>query len=495
MRIQRLALFGLIALAAGATGAAAVAASSAPEFSDQVKPYVRHATKRIVLTHVRIIDGTGAAAVDDRNVTIEDGKIGAIGPGAGAAATPETTVLDMSGHTVLPGLVGMHEHMYYIARPNLDAAGHSEDPLVVPQMSFSAPRLYLAAGVTTVRTAGSVEGYADINLRDQIDAGKLVGPHMDVTAPYLEGKSDLFLQMHQLKGPDDARRFVEHWADAGATSFKAYMDITRAELSAAIQAAHKRGLKVTGHLCSVTYPEAIQLGIDDLEHGFFVDTELAPDKREDVCPLKDSGAYLEHIDPAGAEAKALIASLVEHHVAITSTLPVFENGLPNRPPLNARAMDVLTAEARTAYLYARNRAAAQPADAAASRAAVFARGLAMERAFAKAGGLLIAGCDPTGNGGTIPGFADQREVELLVEAGFTPPEAISVATLNGAVYLGRQKTIGSIEVGKNADLLVVKGDPGKTIADIENVELVFKDGVAFDSGKLLDSVKGRYGQY
>jgi imidazolonepropionase-like amidohydrolase len=362
-------------------------------------------------------------------------------------------------------------------------------------MSFSAPRLYLAAGVTTARTAGSVEGFADINLRDQIEAGRMIGPSLDVTAPYVQGTSDLFLQMYQLKDADDARRFVNFWADAGATSFKAYMNITRAQLGAAIEAAHKRGLKVTGHLCSVTYPEAIELGIDNLEHGFFVDTELAPDKKPDVCPLKDSGGFLEHVDPAGPVAKALIASLVAHHVAITSTLPVFEHGLPNRPPLNPRAMDVLTTEARTAWLYARNRASSQPAEAAATRATAFKRGQAMELAFARAGGLLIAGCDPTGNGGTIPGFADQRGIELLVEAGFTPVEAIRVATLNGAIYMRREKTIGSIEAGKNADLLVVKGDPGTNINDIENVALVFKDGVAFDPQKILDSVKGRYGQY
>jgi hypothetical protein len=245
----------------------------------------------------------------------------------------------------------------------------------------------------------------------------------------------------------------------------------------------------------VTYPEAIALGIDDLEHGFFVNTDLAPGKLPDECPIKDTSAFLDRVEPDAPEATRLIASLVAHHVAVTSTLPVFENRLPNRPPLNARAMDVLTTEARTAYLYARNRAATQAPDAVARVTRSFQRDLAMERAFVKAGGLLLAGCDPTGNGGTIPGFADLREVELLVEAGFTPGEAVRVATLNGAVYLGRDKTIGSIAPGKNADLLVVGGDPSKTITDIENVEIVFKDGVAFDPAKLLESVKGRYGQY
>jgi imidazolonepropionase-like amidohydrolase len=489
MRLVRLALLVSLLLAA------AVAQRPAPKFSDAVKPYIKYATPRIVLMHVRVIDGTGKAAAEDQNVVIEDGKIAAVQPGADVTASANTSVVDGRGDTVLPGIVGMHNHMYYLARPNLDAKGHSEPPLVIPQMSFSAPRLYLAAGVTTMRTTGSVEGYADINLRDLIDSGQMPGPHMDVTAPYMQGKSDLFMQMYQLKDADDARRFVNFWADAGATSFKAYMHITRAELKAAAEEAHRRGLKITGHLCAVTYPEAIEAGIDDLEHGFFVNTQLASGKQPDVCPIEDDMAFVEHVDAESPEAKALIQNLVSHHVAITSTLPVFEHMLPNRPPLNTRAMDVLTPEARTAYLYNRNRAAAKPADAAAKVLTTWKRDLAMEYAFSKAGGLLIAGPDPTGNGGTIPGFADHREIELLVEAGFTPVEAVRIATLNGAIYLGRDKTVGSIEAGKNADVFVVRGDPSKNIADIENVELVVKDGVGFDPQKILDSVRGRYGQY
>ena len=126
---------------------------------------------------------------------------------------------------------------------------------------------------------------------------------------------------------------------------------------------------------------------------------------------------------------------------------------------------------------------------------LFKRDMELERAFVAAGGLLIAGPDPTGAGDVVPGFGDQREIELLVEAGFSPVEAIKIATLNGAVYMGRDKQIGSIAVGKNADLVVIKGDPSKQISDVENVELVFKDGVGYDSQKLLESVKGRYGEY
>src|ERR1044071_577514 len=159
---------------------AAAAQPASPKFADGVKQYIRSATPRIVLCHVRIIDGTGKPASDDQNLTIETGKLAAIGPGVDVAPAPDPTVFDMSGRTVLPGIVGMHEHMYYIARPNFDQTGRSEEPLVCPQMTFSAPRLYLAAGLTTVRTGGCVEGATDINLRDLIDAGRLVGPHMDV---------------------------------------------------------------------------------------------------------------------------------------------------------------------------------------------------------------------------------------------------------------------------------------------------------------------------
>jgi imidazolonepropionase-like amidohydrolase len=451
----------------------------------------------IVLEHVRVIDGTGAPPLENQFVVLEAGNIASIG-----SALPATTAagvhLDLTGRTVLPGLVGMHDHMYYLTRPNLNAAGESEPPVVVPEEPFSSTHLYLGAGVTTLRTTGSVEPYMDLNIHRAIEEGKIVGPHMDVTGPYLEGPGAFALEMHELKDADDARRTVDFWADQGVTSFKAYMDITRAELKAAIDEAHKRGFKITGHLCSVTYPEAVELGIDNLEHGFFVNTQLDPGKQPDRCPKTAGNPTLAKMTPESAEGKALIALLVAHHVAITSTLPVFQSYDPVHLQLQPRVLAAMSAPTREAYLTTRNgelmRAAADP-KAATERARLLQNDMAMERAFVAAGGLLLAGPDPTGDGGTLPGYGDQREVELLVDAGFTPLEAIRIATWNGAVFLGRDKQIGSIAVGKNADLFVVKGDPSKTISDIENTEIVFKDGVGYDSQKLLDSVKGRYGQY
>jgi imidazolonepropionase-like amidohydrolase len=467
--------------------------------SPTVSAYLKVNSPRVMLRHVRIIDGTGAPAVADQDILLAAGKIAAITPSsAHAAVSADTPEVELAGHTVFPGIVGMHDHLYYIARPNADSDRRdAQPPLMVPQMTFSSPRMYLAAGVTTILTTGSVEPYTDLNLKQQIDANQLPGPHIDVTGPYLEGKGSPFIQMHQLTGPEDAKAMVDYWAGEGVTSFKAYMYITRAELKAAIDEAHSKGIKVTGHLCSVTYPEAVELGIDNLEHGFFVDTMLDPGKEPDACPRTTGGPTLAAMDPDGPEAKKLIALLVAHHVAITSTQPVFESQ-EGPPPMRQLIYDTMSAPTREAYLYTRAaqsaRAAQDPA-AAARQLESFHHAQQLERRFVAAGGLLTAGLDPTGDGHVLPGFGDQREIELLVQSGFTPVEAIKIATLNGAIYERRDQQIGSIAVGKNADLVVVKGDPSTHIEDIENVEIVFKDGLGFDSVKLFDSVRGRYGQY
>ena len=471
--------------------------AQSPELSKTVQEFVRVQAAKVVLTHVRIIDGTGAPAVEDQNIVITAGKIAAVQKGADVPPTADTTVLDLRGYTVMPGIVGMHNHLFYVALPNLDSQRHFDEPILVPQMTFSAPRLYLAGGVTTMRTTGSVEPYADLNLKRDIDAGKLPGPHIDVTGPYLDGNGNhgYFIQMHELSGPEDARQTVEYWAERGVTSFKAYMNITRAELKAAIEAAHKRGIKVTGHLCSVTYTEAAEIGIDDLEHGFFVNTQLDPDKKSDVCSQSEGDETLARMDPNGPEAKDLIATLISHHVAITSTPPVFEGDLGGeRPPLRQQVLDAMTPQAREDFFLLRQRPASAPAPKI-DRTMLWKHDLELERAFATAGGLLLSGPDPTGRGDVLPGFGDQRGIELLVEAGFSPVEAIKIATLNGAVYLGREKQIGSVAAGKNADLVVIKGDPSMQISDIEKVQIVFKDGIGYDSQKLLDSVRVRYGQY
>lgn len=466
---------------------------SAP--GEAVAPFVKVPGGTLALRHVRVIDGTGAAPLQDRTILIRAGRIVAVA-GPGARLPAGARVLDLPGRTVIPGIVGMHDHLYYIARPDLDAEGHSDVPgPLVPQMTFSAPRLYLAAGVTTMRTTGSVEPYTDLNLKAQIDAGLIPGPHMDVTGPYLEGPNIPFIQMHQLRDADEARRTVAFWADQGVTSFKAYMNITRAQLKAALDEAHRRGLKLTGHLCSVTYPEAAAMGIDDLEHGFWVNTQNDPGKTADLCPATAGAPTLAGMDAAGPEARALIRQLVAARVAITSTLPVFEPSSPRYRPLGEQMLEALSPQARADYLNLRRLVSSGTPERRAARAKLWANELKLERAFVAAGGLLLAGPDPTGAGNVLPGYGDQRAIGLLVEAGFTPLEAIRIGTLNGAIYMGLADEIGSVAAGKRADLVVVRGDPSRDIADIEQVEIVFKDGLGYDSEALRASVRGRYGQY
>ena len=443
------------------------------------QPFVVTRAPVIALTHVRVIDGTGAAPRDDQTIIIRDGKIAAIGAAAGTAIPADAEVRDASGRTALPGYVMLHEHMYY--------PGGS---LMYPDHSSSFAPLYLAGGATTIRTGGSMVPYSDLNLRLNIESGRVVGPDVDVTGPYLNGPGLPIPAVKALKDADDARRMVEFWAGEGVTSFKAYMQITRAELKAAVIAAHARGLKVTGHLCSVTYREAADLGIDNLEHGFFASTDFAPGKEPDRCPPGLGTVALAALDPKGAEVQGLLKHLVQKGVAITSTLTVFETSVPGQPQASDGALEAMHPDARASYQRNWTRISH---DTSTRRRREYAAMVALEREFVRLGGLLVAGTDPTGYGGVVAGYANQRQVELLVDAGFTALEAIRISTLNGATYLGRANRIGSLAAGKDADIVLVGGNPAARIADVRNVELVFKKGVAYDSKAIFASVKGTVG--
>jgi imidazolonepropionase-like amidohydrolase len=444
----------------------------------------------LVLTHVRVIDGTGAAPMEDQRIDIEGGKISRVQSAKLKNEYPKNAkVLDLSGKTVIPGLVGMHEHLFYTGPER----GMDGLPFWI-EMIDSGPRLYLAGGVTTARTAGSMEPYTDLSLKKLIDAGEKPGPKLRITGPYIGDLLSIAPQLHTLADADDAGRTVDYWAAEGVTSFKAYMGIKPEELKVAIEHAHAKGLKMTGHLCAVGFTEAAALGIDNLEHGIVVDTEFFPGKKPGICPAKEAAEdFAKNVDIEGAPVQNMIRDLVSHHVAVTSTLAVFEISVPNRPALRKmlRAKDALSPQGWSTYLRVRSSIAEEnnPLSAVSLQ-----KEMQFERDFVKAGGLLLAGCDPTSFGGVLPGFGDQRGIELLVDAGFTPVEAIHIATQNGAKFLGESENIGSIAAGKAADLVVLSGNPAQNIDDIENVQLVFKDGIGFDPAKLIQSVQGLVGQ-
>ena len=480
-----------LATAIAAVLALSAAAGSAPAqtLSAWTQAFVKVQAPVVALTHVRVIDGTGAPAREDQTLVLSGGKIVAVGDAASTIVPTGATIVDLKGESVMPGLVGMHEHMFY-----------SNGWGIFTEMPISFPFLYLAGGVTTVRTAGTFEPDTDLDIKKRIDSGQMPGPKMHVTGPYLEGPGGWSMQMHVLSGPEDATRTVNYWLDEGVDGFKAYQYITPAELKAAADAAHKRGAKITGHLCSIGFREAAALGIDNIEHGLMIDTEFFPEKKPGECPVTPHGLdVLAKLDVNSGPVHDMIDDLVKHHVAITSTLAVFEMSLPGRPTIEQRVLDAMTVEARADFLAGKVAAADVAAqhqeygDEPPLYPEVFRKEMAFELAFVKAGGHLMAGVDPTGPGGVLPGYGDQREVELLVEAGFTPVEAIRIATLNGAQFLGIDGQVGSIAAGKDADLVVIKGDPSHQIADIEKVDTVFKDGIGYDSAKLADGVKGMVG--
>ncbi len=466
----------VIATLAVLVAALPCAAQPADTLSDAVRQFVEVGEPTVALTGVQVVDGTGSPAASGRTILIRDGRIAAVGPDAEVDIPGGARVLALDGHTVVPGFVGLHDHTFYMTRGRR------------VQLNFSAPRLYLASGVTAIRTTGAFSPYSELNLKRSIQDGQEIGPRMFITGPYLSGAGAMS-QMFQVSTPEDARRVVAYWADEGVDWFKAYTRIGDEELAAAIDEAHRRGVKVTGHLCSVSFREAVALGIDNIEHGFFTNSDYVPDKQPGVCPPGVRQSLLE-VDLEGEEVAATIREMVEQGVAMTSTLPVYELAIPNRPPLEQRVLDMLAPGARDEYLQSRADVASRDD---APMAELFPKAQAFERMFVEAGGLLAAGVDPTGMGGALPGYGDQRNYELLLESGFSPEQVIRIMSLNGARVLGEDERFGSIEPGKLADLVVIDGDPVRRAAEIRNVTLVFKEGVGYDAPALAESVRGLVG--
>ena len=429
----------------------------------------------VALVHARLVDGTGADVKPDQTVIIDGNRIRSVGPSASTEVPVGATVVDLSNQTLLPGFVQLHEHTYF--------GGVQR----VTQMSVTGPRLYLAYGVTTAMTAGSQLPYHELNMKRSVDAGRSVGPRFHLAGPYFDRGFQLEFARN-LDTPEEARRLVAHWAREGVTWFKFMGRVSREMLRAGIEEAHSRGLRVSGHLCSVTFTEAAALGIDALHHGFLMNTDYATGKRLDECPGDYLGDYAT-LDLNAPNVRASMRAIVAGKAAVISTHSVYETFDVDRAFVDPRALDMLDPATRleieTRY-HDRDGWDFQLPDG------LFARMLAWDRAFVDAGGLLGSGSDPWGTG-LLPGIGNVRNYEIFIEAGFTPPEAIQIMTLNGARILGLAHEIGSIEVGKLADLVVIDGDPLTSPGDMYDVVTVFKDGVGYDATKLRESVKGTVG--
>ncbi|WP_129779546.1 amidohydrolase family protein [Peristeroidobacter soli] len=447
--------------------------------SDQA--FVAYHQPSIAITHGTLIDGSGTAPARDMTVLFVAGRITAVGPSSSTHVPKEATVIDGTGKTVLPGFVLMHEHMFY-------PIGKGRYGTYPEQFT----RLYLASGATTIRTAGSLDPYADLAVARAIGSGRRIGPDMDVTGPYIEGEGVPRLdRMPSVHGPDKVRELVNYWADEGVTSFKVYEHISRADLRAAIEAAHARGLKVTGHICSITYEEAIAAGIDNLEHSFMEPSDFVPGKKPEECPPWEVRmASLMALDPQGPEIQRLIKLLVDRKVALTSTLPVAEVLMRGHRP-SEETLAPLSPGLRSSFDAMWTRL--QPSQMVNIMTGFMPKLLQFERAFVAAGGLLMAGSDPTSYGGTVPGTTAQRQLHLMLEGGFQLPESIRIMSLNGAIYLGRDREIGSVAVGKRADLVLLNGDLPADANAIDRVASVFKNGVGYDPVAIKKTLAGTVG--
>ena len=468
----------LFLLALGITVSSA--AQDRPALDSRFDQYVVHDEPVIAMKAVRIIDGTGDQVKEGQTILIQGDKIAAVGPSGEVEIPAGATEIDMAGHTVIPGIVGLHNHTFYTTSKRR------------VQLNVTAPLLYLASGVTTIRTTGSAAPYSELNLKRAVEEGSQVGPRLYVTGPYITGGSGM-TYMTRLASPEDARRVVRYWAEEGVDWFKAYTLISQEELAAAIDEAHKLGIKVTGHLCSVSFKEAVALGIDNLEHGFFTNSDYDDSKERNECPNQLETGLLS-VDLESEEVQSTFQTMIDNDVPMTSTLAVYEMYVPGRPMADQRTLDAMSNEVREEYMNTYNQIQEQAENKNYPYAAgLFEKAQAYEYAFVQAGGLLASGVDPTGYGGALPGYGDQRNYLLLLEAGFTPEEVIQIMTLNGAKVLGIDDTLGSVVAGKIADLVVIEGSPDTNPEDINRVKYVFKDGRGYHSNRLIEAVNGLVG--
>ena len=454
---------------------------SGQDFSESVQEFVQYPKANYAIQNVLLIDGTGGPIKQGQTVLIEGAQIVSV---SDDIKIPENyQIIDGTGKTLIPGLVMLHEHMF-ITRPQF------ENWFEVAQMPFTFPRLYLAGGVTTMRTGGGIQPEADLNIKKLINTGRMTGPQIDVTSPHLTREGISVPSLGVIEDSQQMNQLVNFWADRGVTSFKVYTTITREDLKVCVEEAHKRGFKVTGHLCSLSYREASDIGIDNLEHGFMVSSDFHEDKPEDQCDYFNAREALMAEPLEGPKINQLIDRLIENGTAITTTPNVFEP-YTDREVVPGGGFDALNKDYQQAV---RDRYDARVNNDATS-AAMFHKNMQWLKRFYLKGGQLVAGTDPTGAGRTVAGYANQRTVEILVEEGFALADAIKICTSNGAEFLEREHMVGTVEPGKQADLVLIDGDLTEDIQLIRRDKVVFKQGVGFDSPKMFESVKGKVGLY
>ena len=393
----------------------------------------------------RLIDGTGKPAVENSVVILRGGKIVAAGPAASIPVPKGAEFVDAKGKSVLPGLWEMHAHF--------------------EQVEWGP--IYLATGVTTARDVGNEREFI-VAARDAIAAGRGIGPRL-VMAGVVDGSGPFSLGVIRVDTPEQAREQVQKYKADGFQQIKVYSSVKPDILKVVTAEAHRLGMTVTGHIpFGMNAIQGIEDGMDQINHVEYLTAVLADPKSH-------------AIDPEAPNVKSTIKLLLEHHTVVDPTLALMEIITHSTDkPISAFEPGILRVapELREGL-----ETMGVPPQRGEQMAAVFRSMVATVRLLHQAGVPIVAGTDQS-----VPGFSLDREIELRVQAGFTPMEAIQSATLVAARAMGMERDSGTIEPGKRADVIVVDGNPLENISDIRKVSTVFAGGKMYQPAALWTSV-------
>lgn len=425
--------------------------------------------EKVLIKNIKLIDGTGGPIQKDKTVLIEDGVFKKVSNSTNFKISNDIKIIDGNGKTMIPGLIGVHNHLHIPRHPFLGEI---------------ATKLYLASGVTTIQTCGAASPEKEIEIAKKIETGEILGPEIIPSGPYITGKGgnqNMIIPQNE----DQLRDTIKFWADKGVKWFKVYRNIEPEFLKIVIDEAHRNNLKVTGHLCSVTFKEASEMGIDAIEHGFNSVSDFRVEKKVGEC--SGSREYIDKLDLDSKEVANLLDNLVENETVLTSTLSIYEASIPSRSFIDQRSREIMSESFRENFKDLNDRSEKELSKTREKR---LKRIMEFEYKFYKKGGILSAGVDAGRH--ILPGFGDQRNFLLLKEAGFTTQEVINIMTKNGALKLGKTD-IGTIEIGKKADFIILEGDLEFDDNAIQKVSKIYKNGSSYDPDSLLKGLKGKYG--
>jgi imidazolonepropionase-like amidohydrolase len=440
---------GIFVARAGADGMAALAGMS--------KEVSANSTGTIALVGGTLIDGTGTTPVADSAVVIKKGRIVFAGPRSKANIPRHASVVDVSGKFILPGLWDMHAHF--------------------EQVEWGP--VYLAAGVTTARDCGNEFEFITA-VRDAIANGHGLGPRL-LLAGIVDGSGNFTIGTQRVDSPEQARTWTDRYHDAGFQQMKIYSSVKLEEVKAVADEAHRLGMTVTGHVPEgLNAYQVIEAGQDQINHiGYIADIMHDPLPADaDRKARRQAAIDIDFNSPAAQKA---VTFLKAHHTVVDPTIALFEffTATSDKPPASFEPGVTRVAPELAEQLTD----VGPPSEQSELGAKVFAKDLEIVGVLHRAGISIVAGTDQT-----VPGHSLHRELELYVQAGFTPMEAIQASSLVPARVMGLEKQVGTVEAGKRADIIVIDGDPLADIRNTRNVEFTIAKGKMYNSSELWRSV-------